>query len=97
MARRILTTKRACRKASDEYRGSAEPLLDIPQLRDVQNILGPASALFHGDEVVDRRHEERPLIDRDLDRTLPELIEPVALSSRLRRWSLLVTFAISLL
>lgn len=44
-----------------------QSFLDVPQLGDVQQIPWSAGALLHGDEVVDGRNEESPLIDRYLD------------------------------
>ncbi len=57
---------------------SAAPLLDIPQLGDVQQIPRSARALLHGDEVVYGGHEERALIDRHRDRPPFELVERIA-------------------
>jgi hypothetical protein len=52
------------------------------QFGDIEEILRPAGALLHLDEIVDRRHEERLMIDRHPDSALPQVLEVIALADQ---------------
>jgi hypothetical protein len=46
--------------------GSATSLPIVPELLDVEEIVGPSGSLLHVDQIVDGRHEEGALIDGGL-------------------------------
>lgn len=64
---------------------SVAPLLNIPQFCDVEEILRPAGALLHDDQIVDRGDEERPLTDCCFVNALRRTIRLRARASSIRR------------